>query len=481
MHRTTKMLGMLTVSVALAIGLMGAAVARAGQEHYLILAKRAFSADFEAAVAAAGGVLDVNMDGIGVALAHSEDPGFIAKASPIPGIEAVVPDLELKSTHLTAAKANIPGPCPSAGDLSCLQWGLDAIEAREAWDAAALAGNPGARGAGVRVAVLDWGIDLTHPDLLPNLNLELSRSLVLGWFGEPLQYEQLPGDPIPFAHGSASAGIIAAAEGGAGIVGVAPEAEIVHVKVGLDRTGGAPSAVCILGIYYATNVGADVINMSLGGYFTKSGWVVDGATPENSFFVGADVIAAHVNAWKRATEYAHYSGVTMIASAMNYGTDRDQVADLINVPGDLPHVIQVSATGPVGWRFDPSTDLDLPAPYTDFGQSAIDLAAPGGTSPYPHPTNAFWPLDLGPDTPDWAYDLVLTADHDGKWVWVAGTSFAAPHVAGVAALIIAAHGGSLHPDQVRTILEQSADDLGKPGNDNFYGAGRVNALRAVLD
>ena len=61
-----------------------------------------------------------------------------------------------------------------------------------------------------------------------------------------------------------------------------------------------------------------------------------------------------------------------------------------------------------------------------------------------------------------------------------GTSMAAPHVAGVAALVIEANGGSLHPDQVRTILERSADDLGKPGNDDFYGAGRVNALRAVL-
>ena len=56
---------------------------------------------------------------------------------------------------------------------------------------------------------------------------------------------------------------------------------------------------------------------------------------------------------------------------------------------------------------------------------------------------------------------------------------AAPHVAGVAALIIAKNGGSVQPAQVEAKLRQSADDLGKPGNDDFYGAGFVNALRAV--
>jgi subtilisin family serine protease len=57
---------------------------------------------------------------------------------------------------------------------------------------------------------------------------------------------------------------------------------------------------------------------------------------------------------------------------------------------------------------------------------------------------------------------------------------AAPHAAGVAALVIEANGRALTPDQVRTILERSADDLGKAGNDDYYGLGRVNALRAVL-
>ncbi len=71
---------------------------------------------------------------------------------------------------------------------------------------------------------------------------------------------------------------------------------------------------------------------------------------------------------------------------------------------------------------------------------------------------------------------------NGTWAWLCGTSMAAPHLVGVAALVIEANGGpgAITPDRVRTLLQQSADDLGKPGNDDFYGLGRVNALRAVL-
>jgi lantibiotic leader peptide-processing serine protease len=242
------------------------------------------------------------------------------------------------------------------------------------------------------------------------------------------------------------------------------------VKVLPDLTGGS-SAMLIVGIYYAAMNGADVINMSLGGYYTQSGWVVYPANPSRSFFVGAKAIAAHVNAHKWATEYAHWRGATLIASAGNHAIDRDHVADLIHLPSDLPQVIQVSATGPSGWKLNLDTNLDLSAPYTDYGQSAIDLAAPGGLSPQPHPTRSYWPLDPSINPPDWAFDLVLVADHSGGWSWVSGTSFSAPHVADVAALIIGANGGSMHPDQVRSILERSADDLGKPGNDDFYAPG----------
>jgi lantibiotic leader peptide-processing serine protease len=85
--------------------------------------------------------------------------------------------------------------------------------------------------------------------------------------------------------------------------------------------------------------------------------------------------------------------------------------------------------------------------------------------------------------PCWVFDLVFAPcrggeTSNGTYCFAAGTSMAAPAVSGVAALIIGRF-GPLHPAHVEARLRASADDLGKPGNDDFYGRGRVNALRAV--
>jgi subtilisin family serine protease len=153
---------------ALAAGRLSGGVAQAEEEQYLILAKNnGFSGSFEAAIRAAGGVIDFKMSGIGVAVARSADPDFAAKAAAIAELEAVVPDLMLEAVDplgdAALAPAKVAEPLLPAADLSYLQWGLDAIQAREAWVAASLMGHPGARGAGVRVGLLDAGIDLTHP------------------------------------------------------------------------------------------------------------------------------------------------------------------------------------------------------------------------------------------------------------------------------------------------------------------------------
>jgi len=80
--------------------------------------------------------------------------------------------------------------------------------------------------------------------------------------------------------------------------------------------------------------------------------------------------------------------------------------------------------------------------------------------------------------PGWHYDMILSS-YPGGWAWADGTSMSAPHVAGVAALIIGKNGGDMKPQHVLRDLRQSSDDLGKPGQDVYYGHGRVNAARAV--
>ncbi len=157
----------------------------------------------------------------------------------------------------------------------------------------------------------------------------------------------------------------------------------------------------------------------------------------------------------------------------------------MDIPAQSANVIAVAATGPVGFALG-ATNFSRPASYTNFGQSAIDFGAPGGD--FVLPGNAVCTVPRIPSGTllnfCFAFDLVLSPGtrkgvSNAGYFFAAGTSMAAPHVAGVAALIIGKSGGSMKPAQVEAALRASADDLGKPGNDDFYGKGFVNALRAV--
>ena len=471
MHALTKAAGAAFVSLA--------AASTAHAATYVVTAKtQSFDNALAHKIEAAGGTVTARLPQIGVAVVESADAGFAARAAKVPGIRSAVYDYVFQSEAPEATSvtdADFANP-PTSGDNDTrfdLEWGSQAIDVAGAW-------NQGYRGQGVIVAVLDSGISCAHPDIAPNL-LSDSTSFI---GGETVCH---PFNSA-FNHGTHTAGIIAAPDNGVGTIGVAPDAKILAVKVLSDATGSGSFAAIIQGIVYAADHGADVINMSLG---------VHGGLPVNG--KGANDTSELINATKRAVAYARAHNALTVVSAGNDAMDLDHssgvkvcdndgtcfVANFKAFPAELPNVLSISATAPIGWAKAPtSTFLDNLASYSNYGASAIAFGAPGGDSAYPGNENCTM---AGITRPCWVFDLVFApggyAVSGGQvfasYSWAAGTSMAAPHVSGVAALVIGKHGGTMAPSEVERILRASADDLGKPGNDAAYGSGRVNAARAV--
>lgn len=468
MKRTLSTLA-LTAVVAGSLVTPGAAAPK--ERSYVLSATSSLPTNLVQQVQQAGGRVSKTIPEIGAAVVTSSDPNFGKNATKITGVRSVVPSVKVQWIDpsletVTGAAVGDPPASGSDDPFFDLQWGHDAVDAPQAWDR-------GAFGKGVRVAVLDSGIDADHPDLAPNLNRGLSTSFVDG--------EGYDVDPkVASSHGTHVAGTIAAADNNVGVIGVAPQAELVAVKVLSEKNGSGSFEGVAAGIVYAANIDADVINMSLGGTIPGHNYC-----DEDGVCVNGSEVAELVNLLKRATTYAYQQDTTVIASAGNSAFDRDRDKDQIVLPADLPNVLTISATGPEGWAVDQTTDLDTLAYYTNYGQSNIDFAAPGGDvdfdlRPGGAANRATWPTCTvaGVTNECWAFDLVFSTDNNG-WSWKAGTSMAAPHASGVAALIIGQNGGSMKPSQVESALRASVDDLGKPGNDDYYGAGRVNAYKAV--
>jgi len=429
--------------------------------HYIVIAeKETLPAGLDDAVAALNGKVTRKIDKLGLAAVFSEDADFMNNAKRIDGIMAVIPDLKIDRIkpigEPIAIYADAANPPFSSDDdfFFDLQWGHDAIDAPEAWDA-------GYRGAGVRVFVLDEGFDMDHPDLAPNINTGLATSFVED---EPTP-DYLLNDGL--SHGSHTAGTIAAADNGFGTIGVAPEAELVPVKVLSELLGYGWSSWIIEGIYYAALNGADVINMSLGG----GGYRSQEAPSIQQYYMVP---------YKRALNFAYQMGATVVVSAGNDTLNRNKTMDLLILPADAPNVLTISATAPLGWAADPTTNLDVFTGYSNFGTRSIDFAAPGGTWDYMYDPAGWNDCIVGGVLHYcFVFDYVFSVG-DGGWFWACGTSMAAPHAAGVAALIIGKNGGHMDPSKVKVIMAETADDLGKPGKDAYYGHGRVNAYKAVM-
>jgi subtilisin family serine protease len=415
----------------------------------------ALPADLAAQVTKAGGSIVSSFPALGLAIVSGDAADLGANLGQIKGVRSATPDAMTQWTRDPAADAPTLDEdavvFPGNDGFYPLQWAPTAVHAQGAW-------ARGWDGTGVRVAILDGGIWDTHRDLLGQIDIAHSTSFVPG--------QAWNTDVGTFWHATHVAGIVAALDNNIGTVGIAPRATLIGVKV--LHNGSGSFAAIIAGIAYAATpiseggAGADIINMSLGASFDRQ---------------GKDAAELAV-ALGRATTYAYQRGVTVVASAGNDFFDLDHTNNLITLPAMSPHVIAVSATSPRDWGHG-STDLDVPTTYTNYGQSAIDFAGPGGDFVVP-PAGCATPIGV---VNCQALDGVLAPVRGSgasvtTYSWAAGTSMAAPAVAAVAALAIQRF-GHLPPSQIEGILRRSADDLGKPGNDDFYGAGRVNADRAT--
>ena len=274
--------------------------------------------------------------------------------------------------------------------------------------------------SGVTVAILDTGIDPSHPDL--------ASKIVAG-------YDFVDGDNNPHdenGHGTHVAGIAAAVtNNGIGVAGMDWQARIMPVRI-LDREGGGWISDMVSGIGWAKDHGADVLNLSLGApYYSSSA--------------------------QTAINQAHSSGVLVVASMGNSGDSTTQY------PAGYNNVLAVASTGPFDYRWHDS----------NYG-THCDIAAPGGDMTYLHDPDGIYSTMP-------TYEVYLNKDpyyYSQNYDYLQGTSMAAPHVSGLAALLWAVAPG-LSPDGVQTAIESTAVDKGAAGWDPYYGHGRIDALAAV--
>lgn len=398
------------------------------------------------------GKLTVYYDAIAVGVATSRDErfgerigadrAFSAQAHRADG--AARADSErLKVTPTVAT--TVPG-----GDRGGEQWDMEMINA----GAARAAAGGGHR---VVVGVLDSGIDAAHPELTDAVDPGVSAGCLTGK-PDTAKRAWLPTTSV---HGTHVAGTIAAADDGSGVVGVAPEVRLASIKVIGDRGEVDPEAA-ICGLMWAGRHRMPVANSS---FFVDAGST--SCDSDDEYGVVREAV-------RRATQYASDAGTLNVAAVTNESVSLTRVSEASGsprggdgcqaLPASLPSVLAVSAVDSDGVK----------SGYSSYGLGVVSLAAPGG--------------DDG--------ECVLSTVPDG-FSDTCGTSMAAPHVAGVAALL-AARNPDAGPEQLRSSLTSTATQTACPadydragdghqdayctgyrGYNGFYGHGVVNALAAV--
>ena len=498
-HLRIATAGMLIIAAAIAfLVATNPALVRAGSaQTYIVLYKtQSVSMDAATVIAKAGGTLVANYNAIGVVIARSDNDAFrsnLMQNSAIQGVAATekfatkLPDEGVNDS--ADALVTPSTPAPGSDSLSGLQWDMVQIHAPEA-----RAINGGS--SSVLVGDIDTGLDYTHPDLAANVDDAASVNCVSG---APVQGKVAANDDN--GHGTHTAGTIAAALNGIGIVGVAPNVKIAGIKAGNADGFFFPEAVVCSFMWAATHH----VNVTNNSYFADP-WLFNCRNDAEQ--------RAIWNAERRAISYAISKGVVVVAAEGNEADDlahptQDVTSpddttpvtraihnDCAVVPVEVPGVIGVTANG----------NLQLKSFYSSYGLGSAQVIAPGGDSILQLTAAApngrvlsTWPASLLTST---CLPARRVVDASGAtYCYQQGTSMASPHAAGVAALI--ASRGITNPGAVAGKLQTTADPLACPpdlsiydffpsvsngapqvctgnfGYNSFNGHGQVNALSAV--
>lgn len=311
-----------------------------------------------------------------------------------------------------------PGADPSLDRA----WGLSKINAEAAWKSHVGSKN-------MVVAVIDTGVDYNHPDLANNMwrnpnakkfatsGIDPLGSLVTG---DVVGYDFFHNDALPFddhAHGTHCAGVIGAVGNNSkGIAGVSHEVSIMAIKF-LSARGSGDTAGAIRSIDYAVERGANILSNSWGGPADNNN-----------------------RALEEAVIRSQNAGALFVAAAGNSSADNDSKPMF---PASFPqeNVVSVAAT----------SENDGLAYFSNYGKTTVDIGAPG--------TN------------------IYSTTPNGQYQSMSGTSMAAPHVAGLAALVWSKNPNMSFTD-VKRILLESGDSLGALRSKTLTGK-RINALKAL--
>ncbi|CAH0316973.1 S8 family serine peptidase [Peribacillus sp. Bi134] len=444
-------------------------------DTYAIAFKSGLPENYQEVIRKAGGKVTKVLPEVGGIEAQSDEPSFLKNLKGNSSIEAANREIPLTLNKSAVSPYNYGSSIISQQNPESYwysQWDIQRVtNDGKSYDleTGGYKNNDGSITHKAVVGVIDTGIDESHPDL--KNNIIGGRNLVPAGMDE-----SETGDPTDIkdrnGHGTHVAGIIGA---NGKVKGVGPDLGIRSYRVLYSEQAlGLPTWI-IDGIIAATNDKVDVINMSLR-FYNNNKMTIEGESYKS---------VAETLLWKRAIQYAVKNGVTVVAGSGNESLnldDKKEVNEFLNklyepygmsvkgpatvVPAQMPGVINVSAS--TKWS------TQQLAFYSNYGNSAIDVAAPGGDyGPEYAETNdpaaadpsnlilSTWPTYLGT-----------------SYEFNAGTSMATPQVAGIAGVIKAAH-PDYKPAQVTALIKQTAVDYGKKGQDALFGSGEANAYRAL--